>query len=71
MSVLPKRPLPRRHLRLGPRPSIEQVVIYFAYLIPVLFLFFWDGGSKATVKAQTPESKATKPSTVSVGASQA
>ena len=56
-----------------PRPSIEQVVIYFAYLIPVLFLFFWDGSSnaKAKVKAQTPDSKATKPSTVSVGASQA
>ena len=54
-----------------PRPSIEQVVIYFAYLIPVLFLFFWDGSSKPDVKAQTPDSKATKPSTVSVGASQA
>jgi high-affinity iron transporter len=54
-----------------PRPSIEQVVIYFAYLIPVLVLFFWDGGSKAKVKAQTPDSRATRPSTVSVGASQA
>jgi high-affinity iron transporter len=49
-----------------PRPSIEQVVVYVAYLIPVLFLFFWDGGSKAT-----QASKATRPSTVSVGASQA
>ena len=24
-----------------PRPSIEQVVVYFGYLIPVLVAFFW------------------------------
>jgi high-affinity iron transporter len=50
-----------------PRPSFEQVLVYVLYLVPVLFLFFWDGGSKAKAQA----SRATKPSTVSVGASQA
>jgi high-affinity iron transporter len=50
-----------------PRPSFEQVLVYVLYLVPVLVLFFWDGGSKVTAQA----SKATKPSTVSVGASQA
>jgi high-affinity iron transporter len=51
-----------------PRPSFEQVVVYLAYLVPVLFLFFWEGGSRAR---QPQPSRATKPSTVSVGASQA
>jgi len=50
-----------------PRPSLEQVVVYVLYLVPVLFLFFWDPDSKARTQA----SRATKPSTVSVGASQA
>jgi high-affinity iron transporter len=26
-----------------PRPSVEQVVVYVFYAVPVLFLFFWDG----------------------------
>jgi high-affinity iron transporter len=49
-----------------PRPSFEQVLVYLLYLVPVLFLFFWEGPTKP---AQA--SKATSPSTVSVGASQA
>jgi high-affinity iron transporter len=53
-----------------PRPSIEQVAVYLGYLIPVLFFFFWDGRPKATA-AVDQASRATKPSTVSVGASQA
>jgi high-affinity iron transporter len=53
-----------------PRPSIEQVVVYLGYLVPALFFFFWDGGPRPTVAADQA-SRATKPSTVSVGASQA
>jgi high-affinity iron transporter len=53
-----------------PRPSIEQVAVYLGYLIPVLVFFFWDGRSKATASVDQA-SRATKPSTVSVGASQA
>jgi high-affinity iron transporter len=26
-----------------PRPSVEQVVVYFLFLVPVLVAFFWDG----------------------------
>jgi high-affinity iron transporter len=26
-----------------PRPSVEQVVVYVLYAVPVLFAFFWDG----------------------------
>jgi high-affinity iron transporter len=49
-----------------PRPSIEQVLVYLAYLVPVLFLFFWEGRVKA------PQvSRPAKASAVSVGASQA
>jgi high-affinity iron transporter len=49
-----------------PRPSIEQVLVYLAYLVPVLFLFFWEG------RARAPQvSRPAKASAVSVGASQA
>ena len=26
-----------------PRPSVEQVVVYVLFLVPVLVAFFWDG----------------------------
>ena len=36
-----------------PRPSIEQVVVYFGYLVPVLIAFFWT--PRARRRAPRPE----------------
>jgi high-affinity iron transporter len=39
-----------------PRPSIEQVVVYYGYLIPVLIAFFWSprGRRRASAPEQSP-----------------
>jgi high-affinity iron transporter len=37
-----------------PRPSIEQVVVYLGYLIPVLIMFFWNGSPKPARAAGAP-----------------
>ncbi len=35
-----------------PRPSVEQVVVYFAYLVPTLWLFF--RGARTRPPQRTP-----------------
>ena len=37
-----------------PRPSVEQVVVYAAYLVPALVLFFWRGRAGPSPAPQPP-----------------